>query len=112
MGRFLLLTAIFAFSVFSAPPKTRFEGVWKSGPDGRVYAVLTILSDNPLRGTMTRGEGAVDLFIQDTKVVRGKLRFKTIDPSDGVVQYELDPTSPSEATLSIGGKESVTLRRK
>jgi hypothetical protein len=45
------------------------------------------------------------------KVVKGALRFKTIDPSDGVVQYELKVISHSEATLSVGGKESVSLKR-
>jgi hypothetical protein len=89
----------------------KFEGIWKSDLKGKTYAIVTILSDHPPRGTMARGEAAAELFIQDPKIVKGALRFKTIDPNDGVIQYEMKVTSPSEATLSIAGRESVTLKR-
>jgi hypothetical protein len=111
MLRFLMLAFTLALAAAGSTESGKFEGVWKGGPPGKPSVRLTILSDHPPRGTMARGESSADLYIQDVKVVKGTLRFKIIDPSDGVVQYELKVVSGSEATLSIGGKESFTLKR-
>jgi hypothetical protein len=100
MLRFILFAALLA----STKPG-KFEGIWKAD-----RIVLTILSDNPPRGTLARSGGG-SLYIQDVREVKGALRFKIIDPSDGVIQFELKVSSPAEATLSIGRKETVTLRR-
>jgi hypothetical protein len=111
MPRFLLLAAVLALTAVASSEPGKFEGVWKTESHGKTLATLTILSDHPPRGTFARGESAADLYIQDTKIVKGVLRFKIIDPNDGVIQYEMRVTSPSEATLSIPGKETVTLKR-
>ena len=112
MVRCLLLTLLFVVFLDAKPESGKFEGIWKTEPHGRPYAALTILSDHPPRGTLAREEGGVDLYIQDVRTAKGVLRFKTIGPSDGVMQYELKVVSPTEATLLIGGKETVTLRRR
>jgi len=111
MTRTFFLAMLLVIPLEAAHETGKFEGVWQSERPEKTYAVLTILSDHPPRGTLTRGETAAGLYIQDVKIVKGNLRFKTIDPSDGVIQYELKVVSPSEASLSIAGKESVTLKR-
>ena len=119
MARSLILVLLFALSGVAAPKTAKeagkFEGVWKAELHGHVYAVVTILSDHPPRGTIARGsattDAAMDLYIQAPKIVKGALRFKTIDPNDGVVGYEMKVTSPSEASLTIAGAETVTLKR-
>jgi hypothetical protein len=111
MSRFLILALVCALNAVAAPAPGKFEGVWKTQVEGKPRIVLTILSDHPPRGTMSQGESTADLYIQDVKVVKGTLRFKTIDPNDGLVQYELKVTSPSEATLLIAGKPPVPLKR-
>jgi hypothetical protein len=112
MVRCLFLTLLFVVFLDAKTESGKFEGIWKSELHGKPYAVLTILSDHPPRGTLAREEGGADLYIQDVRIAKGVLRFKTIGPSDGVVQYELKVVSPTEATLLIGGKETVTLRRR
>jgi hypothetical protein len=111
MPRLIILALILALAAIASTDSGKFEGVWKGDLPGKPSIRLTILSDHPPRGTMAVGESSANLYIQDVKVVKGALRFKTIDPSDGVVQYELKVISHSEATLSVGGKESVSLKR-
>jgi hypothetical protein len=111
MLRFAMLAFTLTLASVASTEPGKFEGVWKGGASGKPSVLLTILSDHPPRGTMAQGESSADLYIQDVKVVKGTLRFKTIDPNDGVVQYELKVVSGSEGTLSIDGKESVTLKR-
>jgi hypothetical protein len=53
----------------------------------------------------------MNLFIQKPRIVKGALHFKTIDPNDGEVDYEMKITSPSEATLSIAGAPAFPLKR-
>lgn len=118
MPRIPVLSLLLLGVVSAAPDTGKFEGVWKGQLNGHVYAVLTILSDHPPRGTLARGavntnsagevvevtrDAALDLYIQAPKVVKGVLHFKTIDPNDGVVNYEMKVTSSSEATLVVGG---------
>jgi hypothetical protein len=111
MPRILMLALTLALTAAASTEPGKFEGVWKGGPPGKPSILLTILSDHPPRGTLAHGESSAELYIQDVRVVKGALRFKTIDPNDGVVQYELKVLSSSEATLSVSGKESVTLKR-
>jgi hypothetical protein len=111
MLRLLMLALTLALAAAGSTDSGKFEGAWKGGPPGKPSVLLTILSNHPPRGTMAHGESSAELYIQDVRVVKGALRFKTIDPNDGVVQYELKVVSSSEATLSVGGKESVTLKR-
>jgi hypothetical protein len=111
MIRILMLAFTLAVAAGASTESGKFEGVWKGNLHGKPYILLTILSDHPPRGTMALGEASADLYLQDVKVVKGALRFKTIDPNDGMVQYELKVISHSEATLSLGGKESITLKR-
>lgn len=132
MPRFLVFALAFSFlfwmlgSTSAAPDTVRFEGIWKAELHGHVYAILTILSDHPPRGTLSRGsvntdatgrvtevtrDAAIDLYIQAPKMTKGALRFKTIDPNDGVVNYEMKVTSASEATLSVDGAAPFPLKR-
>ena len=111
MARFLVQVLVMILMVVTfleaAPSIGKFEGIWKAGVEG---TILTILSDHPPRGTLTKSGGA-GLYIQDPRIVKGALHFKTIDPNDGVLTYELKITSPEEATLSIAGREPITLKR-
>jgi hypothetical protein len=103
----LVMVLMFAVFVEAAPLTGKFEGIWKSDLPG---TVLTILSDHPPRGTLTRGEGGASLYIQDPRIVKGALHFKTIDPSDGVLHYELKVISPTEATLAVPNHPPILLK--
>jgi hypothetical protein len=111
MARWFVLILLFISFLDARTEVGKFEGIWKTEDYGKPYALLMILSDHPPRGTLARTAGGIDLYIQDVKIAKGVLRFKTIDPNDGVVQYELKIVSPTESTLSIGGKQLVKLRR-
>jgi hypothetical protein len=115
MLRFFTLALLICASVSAGTDTGKFEGVWKAEVRGRVYAILTILSDHPPRGTLARGsaeaDAAMGLYIQDPKIIKGVLHFKTIDPNDGVVSYEMKVTAPAEAALSISGAEPLALKR-
>jgi hypothetical protein len=110
MVRCLIVAILFAVLAAAKPETGKFEGIWKAEKAGKPYAVLTILSDHPPRGTLSR-DGGMDLYMQDVRIAKGALRFKTIDPNDGLVQYELKIVSPSEGTLALGPKETVTVKR-
>lgn len=109
MLRCLILALLLTLTAAAKPEPGKFEGIWKAD---KPYIVLTILSNNPPRGNVAWGEGAPEFYIQDVRIAKGALRFKTIEPNDGVVQYEMKIVSPSEATLSIAGRETLTLKRK
>jgi len=130
MTRILIPFLVFSVSAFAAKgaPKSRdtFEGVWKADLHGHVYAVLTILSHNPLRGTVSRGgfstnatgevievtrDPSMDLYIQAPKIVKGALHFKTVDPNDGELNYKLQLLNDSEGLLSIGSQTIHMTRR-
>lgn len=126
MLRLLLPALLFCLSSSAAPDSGRFEGVWKAELHGRAYAVVTLLSDHPPRGTIARGtvntnsdgqvtevtsDAAMNLFIQKPRIIKGVLHFKTIDPNDGEVDYEMKITSPSQAMLSIAGAPAFPLKR-
>jgi hypothetical protein len=126
MLRSLVFALLFPVLISAAPDVGKFEGVWKAEIQGHAYAILTILSDHPPRGTLARGsvntnaagqitevtrDASMGLYIQAPKIVKGALHFKTIDPNDGVVTYEMRITSGSEATLSVNGAAPFPLKR-
>lgn len=69
MARCPILALLFALFGFAKPEQGKFEGIWKAE---KPYAVLTILSDHPPRGSLSWGEGAPEFYIQDVRIVKGE----------------------------------------
>ena len=59
MVRILIVALVLVFTAAGASKQPNFEGIWKAESQGKVLAVLTILSDHPPRGTFAKGEGAI-----------------------------------------------------
>ncbi len=112
------MSLLFCLIATAADEEAKFQGVWKGEFEGHTYALVTILGKNPLRGTIAKGtvrtgkdgavievtrDSAMDLFIQNPRMVKKSLHFKTIDPNDEELDYVMKIVSDSAATLTVKG---------
>jgi hypothetical protein len=115
---FLLLLAVVFASIASAQDVTRFAGTWKGMYAGKTYLLMTIGKETPPsisifsavvqandRGEITEVDGDVvhEEKMLESRIVTGRLLFKTRQDDGAVVEYEMTLDGKSGAFLAIVG---------
>jgi hypothetical protein len=111
----LLVTVVSMISVFGQDA-TRFLGTWKGEHAGKPYMLISIAAGTPLKisvttasihvdetGEISKVEGPVEHeeTVLESKLVGGRLRFKTRQEDGSVIDYEMRLEGESTAFLTL-----------